>query len=264
MICEISIERLKEILMSLQARQKNDTLLSRLCSNAFSFLPHKLCTVYEVSDMGKAIGLMCLYGGSLTAFFIKKPNFSELANFLRFQAGAAKHLECDSKIAARLLKRLSARAVYGNVFVLKKQPKRFSEGYTVDESADVRSFFSALKSASADFADADFETYYCDVFYRKDVPARLFTVRHFGKIIATAAVLHIYEKNAVISDVTVHPDFRRRKIGSQLVSEVCEKLMQDGYIPSLLCTSPAAAALYKKIGFKKSRRFGLILLKDDV
>lgn len=261
MITEISLDRLSEILESQKC--KNSLLLSRLVSNARCFLPHKLCTLYEVSKKDKPVGLICLYGGNLTAHFFKKPDLNELVSFLNFEGSAARFLEADKLVVRRLLKKYGGESAFGSAFVLKRAPKCPENEFKVSENCDVRSFFNTLKAANSAYKGTAFESYYCDCFYRKDPPARLFTINAGGKDIGTAAVLHFFEKNAIISDVSVHPDFRRLGAGSQLVSEVCKALQASGYTPSLLCTSPSAARLYKKIGFCEKGRFGLLLLKED-
>ena len=261
MITKISLDRLSQIL----ERQKcgSSVLLTRLLSNATTFLPHNLCTLYEVSQGGKTVGIICLYLSNLTAHFWKKPDLHELISFLNFEGSAAKFLEIDEKIGKKLSKKCKKEAVFGSQFVLKGAPKSFNSDCEILENGDARDFFSSLKSANSAYQNTDFESYYCDYFYRKNPPARLFNAVLNGRRVGAASVLHFYKQNAIISDVSVHPDFRRLGIGAHLVYAVCQKLKSEGYTPCLLCTSPSAAKLYKKIGFKTQSRFGLILLKDD-
>ncbi len=261
MIVEISLDRLSEILES--ANDRGSVLLTRLVSNASTFLPRNLCTLYEVKNKNKTLGLMCLYSGNLTAHFWKKADLNELMSFLSFEGSAAKFLEADEKIVRKLSKNCAKEAVFGSEFVLKKATNSFNSDCEIFENGDARDFFNSLKSANPAYQNTPFESYYCDYFYRKDPPARLFNAALKGRKVGAAAVLHFYKQNAIISDVSVHPDFRRLGIGGHLVSEVCKKLKSEGYAPCLLCTSPSAAKLYKKIGFKTQSRFGLLLLKDD-
>ena len=261
MITKISLDRLSQILDSQKCR--NTVLLTRLLSNATTFLPHNLCTLYEVSRGGKTVGIMCLYLSNLTAHFWKKPDLPERISFLNFEGSAAKFLEIDEKIGKKLSKKCKKEAVFGSQFVLKGAPKSFTSDCEILENGDARDFFTSLKSANSAYQGTSFESYYCDYFYRKNPPARLFNASLKGRKIGAAAVLHFYGRDAIISDVSVHKDFRRLGIGSHLVSEICKKLKLEGYTPSLLCTSLSAARLYKKIGFCQKGRFGLILLKDD-
>ncbi len=261
MIGKISLDRLSDILKS--RKNNNCVLLTRLLSNALTFSPHSLCTVYEVSQGGKTVGLMCLYMGNLTAHFWEKPDLNELISFLSFEGTAAKFLEADKKTIQKLSKKCRKEAVFGAQFVLKKTANKFTSCCEILENSNANDFFSSLKSANSAYKNTDFESYYCDYFYRKNPPARLFNAVLKGKNIGAASVLHFYDKNAIISDVSVHSDFRRLGIGAHLVSEICKKLQCEGYTPCLLCTSPSAAKLYKKIGFKTKGRFGLLLLKDD-
>ena len=261
MIGEISLERLSEILN--ENKTGGSVLLTRLVSNARAFLPHRLCSLYEVSRGGKTAGLMCIYMGNLTAHFWKKPCLDELASFLNFEGSAAKFLEADKKTVRKLMRKCKKEAVFGSEFVLKKAAKSAKADCEVCECSNVREFFAALKGANSAYQSTPFESYYCDFFYRKKPPARLFTASVMGRNVGAAAVLHFYQNNAIISDVSVHADFRRLGVGSRLVCEICHKMQDEGYTPCLLCTSPYAARLYKKIGFKTSGSFGLLLLKDD-
>ncbi|MBQ8338663.1 MAG: GNAT family N-acetyltransferase [Oscillospiraceae bacterium] len=261
MIIEISLERLSEILEG--KKQKSSVLLTRLVSNARCFLPHKLCSLYEIQRKNKTVGLICSYSGNLTAHFFKKPDLNEFISFLNFEGGAARFLEADKRIIDRILKKCDGEAAFGSAFVLKKTPKTPQSDCEIKEENDAHTFFDVLKSANSSYKDTAFESYYCDYFYRKAPPARLFTACLGGKKVGTAAVLHFFEKNAIISDVAVHPDFRRLRLGWRLIFEVCQSLQSEGYTPCLLCTSPSASKLYKKIGFSTESRFGLLLLKED-
>lgn len=261
MITEISLERLSEILES--NKSKGSVLLTRLVSNARCFLPHKLCSLYEIQRKNKTVGLICSYSGNLTAHFWEKPDLNELTSFLNFEGSAARFLEADKRIIGRILKKYGGEAAFGSAFVLKSAPKTPQSDCEIKEERDAHTFFDVLKSTNSSYKYTAFESYYCDYFYRKTPPARLFTASFGGKKVGTAAVLHFFEENAIISDVAVHPDFRRLRLGWRLIFEVCRTLQSEGYTPCLLCTSPAAAKLYKKIGFKIKGRFGLLLLKED-
>lgn len=263
MIAEISLERLELFSKRLSQRQKRDPLFCRLYANAACFSPHALCSLFEVTNKGKTAGFICVYAQSATAYFLKKPNFDELADFFAFNSSGAKFLEIDTSFAQKIKRRLSAKAVFGSAYILKGDAKCIIRDCSVKKTENVKEFFEVLRRSCEAYSDTSFESYYCDYFYRKNLPAELFMGEYEGKAVSVAAVLHLFEKLAIISDVAVLPDFRRRKFGSQLVSEVCRHLKDKGFTPALFCTSPAAEALYKKLGFKKSRGFGLLMIRDD-
>lgn len=64
-------------------------------------------------------------------------------------------------------------------------------------------------------------------------------------------VFWIYELEADIDIIEVHPQYRRQSIGSQLMSEAVEKLrsMNARFI-DVTCTSPAGEALCRANGFE--------------
>ena len=262
MINEITIDRLNEFKDSLNKKQKSDLLFARLYANAVCFLPHNLCSLYEVTNNCKVCGVFCIYSSCATAFFTKAPDIDEFLDFLSFNA-SAQFLEISAKIGRKMTKKGQKTAVFGSFFTIKKVPKNIESELKISECSDVSKFFEVLKKSSESYNDTSYESYYCDYFYRKKLPASLYVAERGGKIISTLAVLHIFEKTAIISDVASLPAERRKGAASALIFDVCRKLLKKGLTPSLLCTEKSAAALYKKVGFKKGKNFALLMIKDE-
>ena len=146
-------------------------------------------------------------------------------------------------------------------FIIKK-PKNF-EDYSVFETQNVSDFFDVLKAADPFYNTTSSEEYYCDIFYRNALPARLFLAEYDGKAAATAGVMHQFKNISIISDVSVLPHLRRRGLGGAVVAKISQILLSEGKIPTLLCTLPSAKKLYKKIGFKVCGRFCLLSFSQN-
>ncbi|MEE1279908.1 MAG: GNAT family N-acetyltransferase [Oscillospiraceae bacterium] len=259
MIKEISFERLCEICQTQFKKRKPDVLLSRLCANAKCFEPKRLCNVYEIENRGKVCAVLCRYGGSGTLCVFKKPDLEELCAFLC--AAPITTLECDALIGRKLSKKLALNKICGEAMVIKS-PKNFID-YKVFETPNVLDFFDVLKAADPFYKNTSYEEYYCDIFYRSELPARLFLAEYDGKAAATAGIMHSFNNISIISDVSVLPQFRRRGLGGTVVAKISQILLSEGKVPTLLCTLASAKRLYKKIGFKRCGRFCLLSFSQN-
>lgn len=254
MIKEIDFKRLAFLCEPYIKSKKPNVLLVRLVSNAFCFYVHGLCTIYEIQNGEKPFGVMCRYGGAITIFLFKKVDFEELSCFL--SAAPVTSVECNAALGKRLSKSLQMRKIDGRSFYNPK-PKNHLD-YKAEETQNVSEFFEVLRSADSYYKDTSYEEYYCDVFYRQKLPARLFLAQFDGKKAATAAVMHGYKNVSIISDVAVLEEFRRRGLGSAIAAKVCEILLSEGKIPTLMCTEKCVQKLYKKIGFKPLSKFSML------
>ncbi len=259
MIKEISLERLYDLCEYGFSKKKPDVLLTRLCANAKCFEPKGLCNIYEIENKGSICGVLCRYGGSGTLCLFKKPDLEELCSFL--SAAPITALECSGAIGRKLSKKLRLSKIYGKAMVIKK-PKNF-KNYRVYETQNVSAFFDILKAADPFYKSTSYEEYYCDIFYRSALPARLFLADYDGSAAATAGIMHSFKNVAIISDVSVLPNLRRRGLGGAVVAKISQTLLSERKIPTLLCTSPSAKKLYKKIGFKICGRFCLLSFSQN-
>ena len=259
MIREISLERLYALCEDRFTKKKPDVLLARLCANAKCFEPKGLCNIYEIENKGCICGVLCRYGGSGTLCLFKRPDFEELCSFL--SAAPITTLECSSALGRKISKKLSLNKICGEAMVVKK-PKNF-EDYSVFETQNVSDFFDVLKAADPFYKNTSYEEYYCDIFYRSALPARLFLAEYDGKAAATAGVMHQFKNISIISDVSVLPELRRRGLGGAVTAKISQILLSEGRIPTLLCTLPSAKKLYKKIGFKVCGRFCLLSFSQN-
>lgn len=254
MIKEINFDRLELLCEPYVSEKKPNVLLVRLVSNALCFSHNSLCTNYEIQNGEKTVGVMCRYGGAITVCLFKKADLDELCGFL--SAAGVTSVECNSVLGKKLAKALKMRKIDGRSFY-NPRPKNYLD-YASLETENVSGFFDVLKAADDYYKDISYEEYYCDVFYRQKLPARLFLTKYSGKNAATAAIMHGYKNISIISDVAVLGDFRRRGLASSITGRVCEILLSEGKIPTLMCTEKCVQKLYRKIGFKPLEKFSML------
>ena len=254
MIREINFERLEKLCEPYINHKKPDVLLTRLVSNALCFSHNGLCTIYEIENRGKLVGVMCRYGGAITIYPFKKVDLDELCSFL--SVAPITSVETTEKMGKKISKALGMRKISGRAFY-NPSPKNFPD-YKVSETENVSHFFDVLRLADPYYKDVSYEEYYCDVFYRQKLPARLFLVEFDGKNAGTAAIMHEYKGISIISDVSVLNDFRRRGIASSITAKVSQTLISEDKIPTLMCTEKCVQKLYKKIGFKPLSKFSML------
>ncbi len=257
MIKEINFDRLAFLCEPYISDKKPNILLVRLVSNALSFSDHGLCTIYEIQSGEKTLGAACRYGGAITIFPFGKLDMDELCSFL--SVAPITSIECTANLGRKIARKLDMKRVNGRSFYNEK-PKNYLE-YKAYETQNVSVFFDVLKAADPYYKDISYEEYYCDVFYRQKLPARLFLAEFSGKNAATAAIMHEYKKVSIISDVAVLGDFRRRGLASSITAKVSEILISEGKIPTLMCTERCVQKLYKKIGFKPEKKFSMLYFK---
>ena len=243
MIREIDFDRLALLCEPYIKSKKPNVLLVRLVSNAFAFYSHGLCTIYEIQNDEKTCGVMCRYGGAITIFLFRKADFDELNCFIA--TAPVTSVECDAALGKRLSKVLQMRKIDGRSFY-NPRPKNFLD-YKIEETQNVSEFFDVLRAADPYYKETSYEEYYCDVFYRQKLPARLFLAQFSGKNAATAAVMHEYKNVCIISDVAVLDEFRRRGLASSITAKLSEILLLEGKMPCLMCTEKCVQKLYKKM-----------------
>ncbi len=257
MITEIDFRTLESLSAPhLSFKGHCDALLVRILSNANCFLSHGLCKVFAICEGERLKGVLCIYNSIATLSAFSKPDLTELCSFLL--ASQVSQLECERKIARQIAKILSLKKVDGDILYIDKPPKAEAM-HNIYQTQDIALFFDAAKRANHNYKGHAFEDFYCDVFYRSTLPARLFLLKHEGQDSATAAVMHRYKNTSILSDVAVLPEKRRRGLASAIVAEAVRQITSQGDKIVLFRTAKEAKGLYKKLGFKRERRFSLVI-----
>ena len=257
MIREINFDRLALVCEPYIKEKKPSVLLVRLISNALCFSQNGLCNIYEIEDGEKTLGVICRYGGAITIYPFRKLDLDELCPFL--SVSPITSVETTAKLGRKIAKTLDMREIRGKSFY-NKSPKNYLE-YKAIETDNVSQFFDVLKEGDPYYEDTSYEEYYCDVFYRQKLPARLFLAEFDGKKLGTAAIMHGYKNVYIISDVSTIPEFRNRGLASFITARVSEILLSEGKIPTLMATEKRVQRLYKKIGFKPIEKFSMLYFK---
>lgn len=260
MITEINFDTLSDFAKTLNKKQKQNLLFVRIYANARCFSKKGLCKVYLCKNDNKICGVICTYSACATAFFKYTPDLYELSDFLSFNS--VDFIETSYKIGKKLNKTMGKKMGFGSFFYLKSCKKTNVFDGEISLCEDVSPFFETLKLSSDAYKDTSYESYYCDYFYRKNLPASLYALKKGEKIISTLAILHFFEKTAIISDVATLPAFRNRGYASSLIKNVCATLISEGITPALLCTDSNAKRLYKELKFKEKGKFCILMIKD--
>jgi len=257
MITQINLSKLKECSQPHLAKKGHtDAFLVKIISNVQCFEEHGLCKAYEITKRSKTAAVFCIYNATATLSVFSKIDMDELCAFLL--ASCVSVLETDRKTAKRVAKVLSLKLVDGDVLYLHKmaKPSLTSHAY---KTQDVEHFFNTAKLANPGYKKLAFDGFYCDFHYRKILPSALYLLSDEGADIATAAVMYRYGDTAVLSDVAVLPEKRRRGFAGQIVSHACLDIINGGQKVVLFRTAKEAKGLYKKLGFKRERRFSLVI-----
>jgi len=124
---------------------------------------------------------------------------------------------------------------------------------------------AAVKLASMDVEDVQ-------TLFRASYPVNWFVPRmletgfYYGlrdgsKLVSVAGV-HVYSERyrvAALGNITTHPDFRGRGLGTKLVAQLCLELTRAGVERiglNVKADNAAAIACYEKVGFEQVARYG--------
>lgn len=78
---------------------------------------------------------------------------------------------------------------------------------------------------------------------------RHIVLRLHGRIVSHANTTTETNGYVLISGITTQVNFQRQGYAGLIVSFLCRQLLSEGRLPCLFCKSPAAFALYRKLGF---------------
>lgn len=240
----------------LSKKGHNDAFLVKIASNVRCFESHGLCKAYEVRKSDKVAGVLCILGATATLSVFSRFDLDELCAFLL--ASGISVLETDRKTAKMVAKTLSLKRVDGDVLYVHKVPNT-NATHNIYKTQDVEHFFSIARLANPNYKKVAFDGFYCDFHYRKILPAALYLLNDGENDIATAAVMYRHGDTAVLSDVAVLPERRRQGLASQIVSHACRDIIENEQKVVLFRTAKEAKGLYKKLGFKRERRFSLVI-----
>jgi uncharacterized protein len=86
---------------------------------------------------------------------------------------------------------------------------------------------------------------------------RTVLVRRNGKVIATASTAAESSRAAVLIGVCTDHDYRRQGLATACVTKLCRELVDENKIACLFYDNPAAARIYKRLGFRDVGRWAM-------
>ena len=254
MINKIDLKELESIYNA--SKSKNDALFIKLMANAECFYEHKLCEIFKITSKKALLGVFVRCNGSIIIVNFKNSGYTELYSYLSLEAKGF-NIECSKKAALKINGVLNRSIVLGEILSVKDINKKESE-FKVCKTEDIKEFYDTIKFCDPLFKKCEFDAYYCDIFYRKKLPYKMRLIKDNDKNIATAGMFHKYNGISVISDVTVSGEYRKRGLGSLIVSSICREILDEGNTPFVFCVNPVALKMYKKLKFKKKGSFAVI------
>lgn len=257
MIKEIDITTLNTLCQkSKKFDGRTNALTTRALSIADCFFERKLCNIYSIQNKKGVCGVLVIYSQVATLSLFSKPDFKELCAFL--SASGVARLECDRRAGVKISKILSLERLDGDILYVNRI-SRYSGDFEIEKSDDIKRLFSILKEGNPSYKNTAYEAFYCDAFYRQKLPSQFYILSHNHIDCACATVMHRYKNTAILSDVTVLPEMRRRGLASAIVSRACIDLLKSGFHPVLFRTAKEAKGLYKKLKFQRESKFSVVI-----
>ena len=159
------------------------------------------------------------------------------------------------------------RLLQQRLFVLDALPTRTADDPLVVATARDR---DAIVHASLQMAEEDAgvplttteRQNYVRAVETKIREERVWCVRHEGRIAFTASIALAAREAAQVEGVFVPSDLRRTGIATRAMAALCARLLHDHRRVSLYAneTSPAAMALYDRVGFQRRDAFATAYL----
>ena len=259
MIQEIDTKRLRELADAVLEKEKvQDIILTRVVSDPIIFEEHKFAKAYEVTRKGKFCGLISISSAIMFIWLCKTPDIEELCSFISF--APITKIGCSKKLYNKIKRRIDFESsLLGKAYYLDKMPPGAEALGEITDN--VSEFFDAVKISHKVYEEVEYEQFYCDYFYRKKLPARLYLLKNEAQeVCATCAVMFGYKNTDILSDISTLPEHRRRGYASKLVFRAAGDSFANAKIPSLFCTNPNAMRMYEKMGFKSQQKFYYINL----
>ncbi len=184
---------------------------------------------------------LSLLDGAMVMDAGENADFRELAGFIR--AAGCRTLLCAERIAHRM----SAKADRTGAILHFSGTAPFPDLKGAEPDPSLREM-SGLLCECGELEQAQAESFYLDLSHRVRHGAALTAgIREKERLAACASALSVTEKTAVLSAVAVHPDFRRRGLGTRAVGSLISRL--PGRDVFVFCAGPQAERFYASLSF---------------
>ncbi len=134
--------------------------------------------------------------------------------------------------------------------------------FTEEDARDIVEFYTTIDEFSSDYIDhKEEQTETVQFGLRKG--GRGLGAYYDGELIATVMTGAENSVSAMVIGVAVDPQFRQKGIASYLVSDLCQRCLNDGMrFLCLFYDNPKAGSIYRKVGFKEIGTYSIIKLGD--
>lgn len=170
---------------------------------------------------------------------------------LTFLSGERKWLTSYAQFNSLELKTGPLMAYFGSPYNLQKR-------FFCFEKANLGQVASLLRSSHAFYKNHLIPDLWVKNMRKKNMSGHTLTyqISIAEEVVATASIERGDETTTIISNLAVHPSFRRKGLASILISQLVNQIINDGKIPRLLSGTEEATQLYKKLGFVKEGYWG--------
>lgn len=184
-------------------------------------------------------------------------DFGEIANFIMFRLPKGKIL-CDRKVGIQILNYLDHYGIdyseeSGNIMHYQSNcpPSTKSSGYNFVDEPSVEGIYRAMCRFFPEYEQKiPFDAFYTTTIYKRNHDQAFFTaIEDRGVYIGIGGCFSMGYKTAVISDIVVADDYRRRGIASQMIGILTEKSLERRCKPLLSSATFISDSLYLKHGY---------------
>ena len=184
---------------------------------------------------------LSLLDGAMVMDAGENADFCELAGFIR--AAGCRTLLC----AERMARRVSAKAVRTGAVLRFSGTASLADIKGVERNPSIREM-SGLLCECGELEQTQAESFYLDLSHRvRHGTALTAGIREKERLAACASALSVTEKTAVLSAVAVHPELRRRGLGTRAVGGLISRL--PGRDVFVFCAGPQAERFYASLSF---------------
>lgn len=147
-------------------------------------------------------------------------------------------------------------STYGDIMHFESKASIDKLKIDIPKLKDVYGLLSLCKSN--DFNIPDFDSFYVDTSHRiRHNASRCYGIynKHHDELIASALTVSETDTYSIIGAVAVHPDYRKKGLGSYIVLALVSRLELENKNVYLFCNSVNNKVFYEKIGFKACNKW---------
>lgn len=219
-----------------------DVFGTRILSGVHMYGQYPFFDVWVQQENGVCTAAISRLDGAMAITVCAPPDWEELQEFFRMVPGET--LLGESGV----MRQLGFSGAGGTVLCQQKQPGEETGAGQAPRLRDVHGLLCAC--ASETFVVPKWEPFYLDLSHRlRHGGAYLETLSQNGSLTACAMTVAQTPQMALLGAVAVHPGYRCRGLGSQVVRRLLARLPQTEI--AVLCAPGGPLMFYENLGFHR-------------